>query len=325
MRIFLIASLALMLVSTTVLAQSYDQRMRDHRLPDRQPSSASLQMFRFGKGRVGEPLYVKESPGFNEYEVSAAPFIIEEEEGPVKVLIKRGMRTPIYLDSVELKVGAKVYRPVKATADGKDVTAKLKSKDSDCACFEELTLEFPRIDPADVKTATLTFTAAAGEVAKTVPVPVQKEGPPVVQSSKYFNYKPGSQKGSIVLDGAITPKEALGRADLKEHVELAQGEGKDYIYMWVRDDGSNLSVALDVAADNTVDEADDKTVLYVRGKGKLASFTAGAGGGPYGRMGAGATEASESMHRVYEFVIPFSALPPLGDKGKWGISFAVTM
>jgi hypothetical protein len=42
-------------------------------------------------------------------------------------------------------------------------------------------------------------------------------------------------------------------------------------------------------------------------------------------MGAGVTEASKARHRVYEFVIPFSALPPLDDKGKWGVSFAVTM
>jgi hypothetical protein len=241
------------------------------------------------------------------------------------MVIKRGMRTPIYLDSVELRVGGKVYRPVRAMADGKDVTGKLSSKDSDCACFEELVLEFPSIDKADVKTATLIFTAAAGEVAKTVAIPAQQEGPTVVQSPKYFNYKPGSKKGTIVLDGDITPKDQLGRANLVEQFDLAKGEGKMPIRMWVRDDGSDLSVVLDVAADNTPDEVDDKTVLYVRGKGPLKSFTAGADGGPYGRMGAAYTSASKVEHRVYEFVIPFSQLPLLDDKGKWGISFAVTM
>ncbi len=325
MRAILIL-LALVLIPQAAYAQSYDQRMHDHRMPDREPSSASLQMFRFGKGRVGEPVYLKETPAFNEYEVSAAPFIIEGEKGPVKVVIKRGMRAPIYLDSVELKVGGKVYRPVRALADGKDVTDKLRAKDSDCACFDELVLEFPRIaDAADVKTATLMFTAAAGDVAKTVPIPAQQEGPTVVQSPKYFNYKPGSEKGRVVLDGDITPKDQLGRANLVEKFDLAKGEGKMPIRMWVRDDGSDLSVVLDVAADNTPDEADDKTVLYIRGKGPLKAFTAGAGGGAYGRMGAAYTSASKMEHRVYEFVIPFSQLPPLDDKGKWGVSFAVTM
>ena len=322
-----IAVIAIMLVvaSANAYAQSYDQRMRDHRLPDGEPSSAGLQMFRFGGGRVGEPVYVKESPRFTEYTMPAAQFVEAGKGGPIRITLRRTAQMPIYLDTVVMDVNGKMVRPIKALADGKDVTAKLRKRDEDCACFEELTLEFPPVGKANLKEISLKFTAAAGSVEKSFALPAQQEGPTVVQSPKYFNYKPGSKKGTIVLDGNITPKDQLGRASLVEQFDLAKGEGKMPIRMWVRDDGSDLSVVLDVAADNTPSEADDKTVLYIRGKGPLKSFTAGAAGGAYGRMGAAYTSASKMEHRVYEFVIPFSQLPPLDDKGKWGISFAVTM
>jgi hypothetical protein len=74
-----------------------------------------------------------------------------------------------------------------------------------------------------------------------------------------------------------------------------------------------------------VHDLDDKTILYVRGDGPLKSFVAGEGGGAYGTMGTAYTASSEVEHRVYEFRIPFAELPALDAKGKWGVSFAVTM
>ncbi|MBN1283132.1 MAG: hypothetical protein JXA24_05085 [Proteobacteria bacterium] len=325
MRIFAMASTALVLLSSTCMAQSYEQRMRDHRLPDREPSSASLQMFRFGGKTVGEPVYVTEAPKFEEYTVSAAPFIEMEDGGNVKVTLKRGARAPVFLDSVELVSGKRRYKPVKATADGKDVTKKLSMKDEDCACFDELVLEFPPIGGEDVRNVTLAFTASAGRVQKTIPLPTQKEEATIVQSSNYFNYLPGSENGAIELDGEHTPRDELGKPNYREKAVPAIGEKTQPILMWVRDDGANLSVALDVAADNTPDGADDKAVLYVRGNDGLKSFTAGAGGGKFGRMGSQYTDASSAEHRVYEFVVPLSELPQLDEKGKWGIAFAVTM
>jgi len=106
---------------------------------------------------------------------------------------------------------------------------------------------------------------------------------------------------------------------------MAVGAGKDAILMWVRDDGVNLSVALEVLADNTIDESDDKTVLYVRGKDDMRTFSSDSKGGKYSRMGSGYSGESEAEHRIYEFVIPFSMLPSPDEKGKLGIAFAVTM
>ena len=324
-KIFTLVVLTAVLAPAIAFSQTYETRKNEGMLPDRLPSSATLQMFRFGGTRVGEEVYVTGTPSFESYSVPAAALIDVKKGGEIKVEIKRNDKAPVYLDTVELVAGNKRYRPTKAMADGKDVTKKLAMKDEDCASFKDLVLEFPPIGDVDLKTVTLDFTASAGHVSKTIAMPAQKDGPTIVQSSKYFNYLPGSKKGSVVLDNVFMTEAELGRPNYTQKVSLAIGEGRESIKMWVRDDGSNLSVALDVAADNTLDEASDKTILYVRGRDGLASFTAGAGGDEYGRMGAAYTGESKAEHRVYEFVIPFSLLPAVDDKGKWGIAFAVTM
>ena len=167
--------------------------------------------------------------------------------------------------------------------------------------------------------------ASAGRRAELKPSGREDEGPKIYQAGKYYNYLPGSHRGIIEYDGLITPKDELGHANFKEYIQPVEGGVKEPLHVWVRDDGSYLYVVLDVAADTSINDADDKTILYVRGDGPLKSFVAGAGGGQYGRMGSAYTGITHAEHRVYEFRVPFDQLPALTEKGKWGISFAVTM
>lgn len=312
------------MIASAAYAQTHDRRMTDHRLPDREASSAGLQMFQFGKSRVGEKVYVPETPSFNEYKYNMAKFVTTDGRKPIKVEITQPAGTPIFLDEVHMEFEGKMIKPTRATADGKDVTGLLTTRDEQSTSFQDLVLEFPPTGKAEIGEATIVFTASRGQRASSTELKQRDEGPKVYQTTKYYDYKPGSKKGVIEYDGTITPKDGLGRASFRETIEPVAGGSKKPLYVWVRDDGSNLYVVLEVAADTSVGDMDDKTILYVRGNGPLASFVAGEGGGAYGRMGTyeGSTYAE---HRVYEFQIPFSQLPRLNAKGKWGISFAVTM
>lgn len=318
-------ALAMMLFSTVAFAQSPMKRATDHRLPDRDLGVAPLSISQFGGSDARDSVNVKKSRSFEEYRFNAAKFVTTDGREPIKVRITLPPGMPVYLDDVYMQFEGKKWKPVKATADGVDVTKKLSSRDEQCTCFQDLVIEFPPTGKPDISEATIVFTAAGGERATIEPGKRQDTGPKVYQAGKYYNYEPGSKRGIIEYDGTISPKDELGKPSFKEYVETVQGGKKEPLMVWVRDDGSNLYVVLEVVGDTSVNDVDDKTILYVRGAGPLKSFVAGHGGGAYGTMGTAYTASSDLEHRVYEFRIPFAELPPLDAKGKWGVSFAVTM
>jgi len=322
-----LAVIALMttMAATAFAQDTYMQRMTQHRLPDREPGIAPLQLKQLGRSESLGKVDVKETTGFEEYSYNVAKFVTTDGRKPilVQVTIPRGM--PVYLDEVHMEYEGQNIKPVKATADGVDVTKKLRNRDEKCTCFQDLLIEFPPTGKADLGNATIVFVAGAGKRAEVKPEAREDKGPKVYQAKKYYNYLPGSHRGIIEYDGTITPKDDLGQASFKEYIQTVEGGAKEPLHVWVRDDGSNLYVVLDVAADTSLGASDDKTILYVRGGGPLKSFVAGAGGGAYGKMGAAYTGATYAEHRVYEFKIPFDQLPSLDEDGKWGISFAVTM
>jgi hypothetical protein len=322
-----LAMIALMtaLATTAFAQQTHMQRMTQHRLPDREPGLAPLQLQQLGRSESLGKVDIRKTSGFDEYSYSVAKFVTTDGRKPILVHVNIPTGMPVYLDEVHMEFEGKSIKPVKATADGVDVTKKLRRRDEQCTCFQDLIIEFPPTGKADISEATIVFLAGAGKRAEIKPIEREDQGPKVYQAKKYYNYTPGLLRGIIEYDGTITPKDELGQANFKEYVQPIEGGKKEPLHIWVRDDGNDLYVVLDVAADTSVDDADDKTILYVRGDGPLKSFVAGAGGGEYGKMGAAYTGTTYAEHRVYEFRVPFSQLPALDGKGKWGLSFAVTM
>jgi hypothetical protein len=284
-----IAMVLVMTFTAVVSAQSPMKRATDHRLPDRDLGVAPLQIYQFGSSDERESVNVKKSRSFEEYRFNAAKFVTTDGRVPIKVRIVLPPGMPVFLDDVYMEFEGKKWKPVKATADGIDVTKKIISRDEQCTCFQDLLIEFPPTGKADISEATIVFTAAGGERAMIEPGKRQDTGPKVYQAGKYYNYEPGSNRGVIEYDGTISPKDELGKPNFKEYMETVQGGKKEPLFVWVRDDGSNIFVVLEVVGDTSVHDLDDKTILYVRGDGPLAE------------------------------------LPALDAKGKWGVSFAVTM
>lgn len=322
--------LAMIMMTTLIAAtafaqQTHMQRMTQHRLPDREPGLAPLQLQQLGRSESLGKVDVRETTGFDEYSYNVAKFVTTDGRKPILVHVTIPRGVPVYLDEVHMEFEGKKIKPVKATADGVDVTKKLRSRDEKCTCFQDLLIEFPPTGKADLGDATIVFMAGAGKRAEIKPGEREDQGPKVYQAKKYYNYLPGSNRGMIDYDGTISPKDELGQANFKEYIQPVEGGAKEPLHVWVRDDGSDLYVVLDVAADTSLDDSDDKTILYVRGDGPLKSFVAGAGGGSYGKMGMAYTGTTYAEHRVYEFKIPFDQLPALDEDGKWGVSFAVTM
>ncbi len=320
-----IIALMVVIIASTALAQTPMRRMTDDRLPDRNAGLAPMQFQQLGRSEMYGRVDVKAAPGFSEYRYSVAKFVTTDGRKPIKVHVTLPANEPVFLDEVYMEFEGKRIRPVRAVADGVDVTKMLRARDEKCTCFQDLVIEFPPTGKADISEATIVFAASAGARATIKPSEREDKGPKIYQAGKYYNYEPGSHRGTIEYDGTITPKDELGKPSFKEYIEPVAGGVKEPLNVWVRDDGSYLYVVLDVAADTSVDDKDDKTILYARGPGELKSFVAGSNGGEYGRMGAAYTGTTRAEHRVYEFKVPFSQLPALDDKGKWGISFAVTM
>ncbi len=322
----LIGVLAVIMVMASVaLAQTPMRRMTDHRLPDREPGIAPLQLEQLGRSESYGKVDIRKTTGFDEYSYNVAKFVTTDGRKPIVVHVTIPTGMPVYLDEVHMEFEGKKIKPVKATADGVDVTKKLRRRDEQCTCFQNLMIEFPPTGKADLGEATIVFIAGAGKRAEMKPDKREDQGPKIYQAKKYYNYLPGSKRGMIEYDGTISPKDELGQANFKEYIQPVEGGVKEPLHVWVRDDSNDLYVVLDVAADTSLGDSDDKTILYVRGDGPLKSFVAGSGGGAYGKMGAAYTGTTHAEHRVYEFKIPFSQLPALDEKGKWGISFAVTM
>ena len=322
-RLAMIALLTML--ATSAFAQTPMRRMTDHRLPDREPGLAPLQLQQLGRSESLGKVDIRQRSGFDEYSYNVAKFVTTDGRKPILVQVTIPTGMPVYLDEVHMEFEGKKIKPVKATADGVDVTKKLRRRDEQCTCFQNLLIEFPPTGKADLGEATIVFVATASEKGKTKPGEREDQGPKVYQAKKYYNYLPGSKRGIIEYDGTISPKDELGQANFREYIQPVEGGAKEPLHVWVRDDGNDLFVVLDVAADTSLGDSDDKTILYVRGDGPLKSFVAGTGGGAYGKMGAAYTGTTRAEHRVYEFKIPFSQLPALDAKGKWGISFAVTM
>ncbi len=321
----LMTILGMIAIASSAYAQTPMQRLTDHRLPDRDPGMAPLQLQQLGRSEMFGRVDVRGSKGFEEYRYNVAKFVTTDGRKPIKVNITIPNGMPVYLDEVYMEFEGKRIEPVKAEADGVDVTGKLLKRDEQCTCFQNLTITFPPTGKADISEANIVFAATSGARATIQPTERQDAGPQVYQASKYYDYEPGAHRGIIEYDGTISPKDDLGKPNFKEYIQPRAGSAKEPLYVWVRDDGSYLYVVLDVAADTSIDDKDDKTILYVRGSGPLKSFIAGEGGGQYGMMGSAYTSASEKEHRVYEFKVPFEQLPSLSKNGKWGISFAVTM
>ncbi len=268
-------------------------------------------------------LPINEQAPMAEYTQVVGQDLTLEPKRTVKVHISSSSGRPVHIDQATLDVGGQTLTPVRATADGRDVTKKLTSRDDDIVGAKEYWIEY--VPASEAQGARLQLVAATKQESRAVSLPENGTAQPrVIQAKKFYDYKLGSRKGTLLLDGQITPEEQLGKPSLKTEIKTAISKKPLPILAWVMDDGQYLSVAIDVAADNTVSDADDETILYVRGEGGLASFRAGDAPDEYGRRGATYTGAANFEHRVYEFRIPMDKLPtPV--KGKLGLSAALTI
>lgn len=222
----------------------------------------------------GEDQFVPIEPSATckEYRFQLGGKAVLGKDGFVHLHIKRAMKTTVRFDQVMLDVGGEKLRPIRAVADGHDVTKKLASADNKDVSFQELDLTFPApSDPKALEGCAIMFVAAAGSEEESVVPPTSNKAPEFVQTSKFSDYTLGSRRGTLSLDGRLTPEEQLGKPLFKEKVKDAGGQQQRMIHVWAMDDGEFLSVAMDVMADVTIDEG-DRAILYVREQGPSEVF-----------------------------------------------------
>ena len=137
--------------------------------------------------------------------------------------------------------------------------------------------------------------------------PVENAYEVMDSSAAFYTYVLGSQPGSLSIDGNLDG-ESLAEPFFKVFCEPVTGHPSSHTRGWVRNDERALYVAIDFAADNTMDGAEDYAAVYVDTSSGLRRFEVSVPRKTWGSPGFAYTDAAVYQHKVYEFRIPLVEL-----------------
>ena len=115
-----------------------------------------------------------------------------------------------------------------------------------------------------------------------------------------------SGDGSMVVDGELD--ENLGEPTFEEFYRPATGHPDGFTYYYLKNDASNLYVAVDVTVDNTEDSFGDWVQTYVLVDGTPKMFEVVGSETQWGTSGFTYTDKVNYQHKVYEFQIPLDEI-----------------
>ena len=228
--------------------------------------------------------------------------------GEVKVRLRHPGHTPAHIDTVSVDGLAACGVEGASEAETLAVT-KLASRDFDLvdAQGKTLVLTFPPL----ASPSTLSVVARIEpEVISQTPYqfPLENLYTTMSPASTFYTYPWDSQPGALKVDGQLHD-EALGRPPFfSAFCEPGSGHPDGYTLGWVRNDSSNLYVALDVTPDNTMDGDKDYAKVYVNGANGLKVFKVSVPETVWGLPGFTYTDRVAYQHKVYEFAIPVARI-----------------
>ncbi len=237
---------------------------------------------------------------------------------PIRIMLEKRGGGAAHVDSVDLDGAAPVA--VEAHPEGgaePDLAVrKLSARDDDVLdAAGRIVLEFPprgtgggatlrltgRIEPEDTGESPFVFPWRTG--------PGDRGDP-----SASYEYEMGSRRGRFVPDGRLdgSSDAEMGDPIFKVTTDPGTGHPSAYTTCWVRDDGTNLYVAMDVAMDNTRDGEKDYAAVRTRpGRGER-TFYVRESRREWGAAGFVYTHTVNYQHKVYEFAIPLTEIFPEG-------------
>lgn len=199
-----------------------------------------------------------------------------------------------------------------ATAVGLDerLTRKLSARDNDVVDTSEIEgqeLEF-RLPENSAPILELAGRIEAERISETPFLfPTENLYTEISTDSNFYEYLIGSSPGRLSVDGSLGA-ETLPEPFFSENPLVGSGHPQAPTTGWVMDDGEYLYVAIDFAADNTMDGGVDYTAVHVKGAEGMKSFRVSTQETDWGTPGFGYTDTVGWEHKVYEFAIPFVEL-----------------
>ncbi|MBT3273040.1 MAG: hypothetical protein HN368_07810, partial [Spirochaetales bacterium] len=198
--------------------------------------------------------------------------------------------------------------------------AKLSHPDFDVVEIDEggLIVELQRIIGAEIfDDAKLALRARIEqEVISTIPFLFPKtnmrSGAGRIRS--FYRYHLGTNPGSLLADGEINGED-LGSPLFAEYASVDSGHPQGTTYGWIRDDGTNLYIAIDFTADNTIDGAKDYAAVHIRSGNGTQKYVVSVEKTEWGAAGFSYTEQAGYQHKVYEFVLPLDKMPIADESG----------
>jgi hypothetical protein len=181
------------------------------------------------------------------------------------------------------------------------------------------------LTPLSGGTVDLTFAASSGDHVLTVAGRIESKviGTEPLQFPVINTFRKPSAASSFYsyrLYSAAPPKQRFGGRDWLAEVgkrqpffadlaPIGSGHPTGCTYGWVSNDAHNLYVTVDFTPDNTYDGDKDYAKVFVRGNGQLREFKVSVPEKRWGRAHFVYTDKVAYQHKVYDFVIPLSALP----------------
>lgn len=230
--------------------------------------------------------------------------------GPVRLRLSTTAGAAAHLDLAELD--GEAAQGVSGAVEGQDLAIrKLSAEDHDLldlGAAARKTIELRFSAPAAAHLLRLVGRIEPEQVLKyPFHFPVEDEYKEPAQLSHFYSYLPGSQPGSLQVDGLLE-EEKLGAPLFKTWGEPATGHPAGFTYAWVWDDGRSLYAALDFTPDNTMDGEQDYAELFARTSQGVRAFRVTTVQRKWGSPGFAYTPRVDYQHKVYEFRIPLAEL-----------------
>jgi len=247
--------------------------------------------------------------GFYDYETRQ--LALNHDAGNLELRVSQHGHDAAYVDYVALMKDDTIYRPASAIDIDNGVNAldKVISPEYDVCNIWNSTLEITWSDvPAN---ATLVMRAMEQDLGKghgsPLYYPLLREG--------YTLSHTVIDDGGIAVDGYL---EESGGPDFSVFWKPDSPHPDGYTNGWLHADNQYLYAAVEVTADNTLDD-EDWGAIYVMVNGELQEFRVSSAETKWGVIGFQYTSSVPYEHRIYEFAIPLSEINAgIGDRIGYG-------
>ena len=225
---------------------------------------------------------------------------------PVAVRVTHLGDTAAHID--EIALGGEAPRTVEGTSeDAALALKKLAQRDHDVVDAEGRSIHLT-FDRSSDMSLSLIARMEPEDIPKTpFRFPPQDQQGATESLDSFYTYVLGSRPGALSIDGDLTD-ERLGEPFFQVFCEPTTGHPDNDTFGWVLNDERYLYVAMDFAADNTMDGDKDFAAVYVRTPTGVRRFEVSVPHQTYGSPGFSYTGAAAYQHKVYEFRIPLREL-----------------